>query len=165
MSMKSEKPIKIILYHASWCTHCTDFMPIWEEMCKNPKATKYIIFQDFEQKSIPSDTPISGFPTIELIVDGKSHIYSGPRTTDDIYGKIIEKVKNSPKFGQTGVAVSKFKNKISISTTDPSISDTINDGGMSSDELQDLANQIHGISGGSANKKRSRRHKKLLTTP
>ena len=31
--LKSKEHNKMVLYYASWCGHCQDFLPKWELMC------------------------------------------------------------------------------------------------------------------------------------
>lgn len=42
----------IILYHATWCAHCTEFMPTWEELKKTKnKNIKYKQYEASEEEN------------------------------------------------------------------------------------------------------------------
>lgn len=96
------KPIVITLYHADWCKHCRDFMPIWETMKTNEKAKRnigYIEYESEEIKELPEKMrkvdgkEIEGFPTIKITIDGKEYNYMDKRDADTIY-RFIRKTLN-----------------------------------------------------------------------
>lgn len=104
----SEKPIKMTLFHASWCDHCVRFMPVWEEMKKDADANKNIEFVQYEQKELEgmdesvkliNGKKIRGYPTIKISIDGNDYDYDGNRTAKDIYLFILKKLnKKSGKL-------------------------------------------------------------------
>lgn len=94
--MSTSKPIQITLYHANWCGHCVNFMPIWNKMSSNIKNQKNINFVAYDDKVINnmSNKPnIQGYPTIRIDINGKSEEYKGTRTENDIFKYIINKLK------------------------------------------------------------------------
>ena len=96
--MGIDKPIQITLYHAKWCGHCVNFMPIWETMKSNPKNKKKINFVAVEDTelnimSAGSKPNIEGFPTIKINIKGKEHNYNGSRNEKDIFEHILNRLK------------------------------------------------------------------------
>lgn len=102
--MQSEKPIKITLYHAKWCGHCTKFKPTWNEMKENKDASAIIKFIDHEEDTFDdlSEKELSvagtnvrelGYPTIKININDHEYMYSGNRTINDIYSSIINEIK------------------------------------------------------------------------
>lgn len=126
--MPSGKPIKITLFHANWCGHCTNFMPTWETMKSDKSSHKNIVFEEHEEGSIEKldeaersingrDVRSFGYPTIKITVNKKEYMYQGRRTVNDIYGSIIEEIKLLA--GVDGpVTVTKSERGIDISTSE-----------------------------------------------
>lgn len=78
----------IVLFHATWCPHCKDVLPIWQQLKAGAKGNIQIL--DIESKD-PAMTQhqIPGFPTIRFFPQGpgvpQNHQdYTGPRTIDGI---------------------------------------------------------------------------------
>lgn len=78
----------IVLFHATWCPHCKDVLPIWQQLKAGAKGNIQIL--DIESKD-PALTQhqIPGFPTIRFFPQGpgvpQNHKdYTGPRTLDGI---------------------------------------------------------------------------------
>lgn len=97
-----EKPIKITLYHATWCGHCVSFMPTWNEMMNDKKMCKNIKFVSYESSmlnTLPESErtikgeEISGYPTIRITINGEDYYYEGSRTKNDILQFILNKLK------------------------------------------------------------------------
>lgn len=105
MADEKKKPIKITLFHADSCGHCTTFMPIWNEMKADKDANKNIDFMDYESAAIgdlPEDVKTvdgedireHGYPAIKITVNNKSHAYLGRRSPQLIYKDILDHIKN-----------------------------------------------------------------------
>lgn len=119
-SHESKKPVKITLFHAEWCGHCVDFKPTWEKMKENKEAWKNIEFEEYESgilNSLPEDVKkingedIIGFPTIKISIFEKEYNYKGVRNQDEIFGFVLERMKNDKKQNK----------KISPSRTEKSV--------------------------------------------
>lgn len=92
-------PTKVILYYADWCGHCTHFKPEWEKLKKMSDSTT--IFEEYEDgkdSNIIDANQIAGYPTIQIVYDGKKIEYVGQRTAD----AILEFIKNPNKSSQSG---------------------------------------------------------------
>jgi len=76
----SEKPM-LMLFHASWCGHCVEFMPTFEKLKRefvDPEKINLVKISD-KNTSLIEKYQIGGFPTIKLY-DGKEfHEYNGGR--------------------------------------------------------------------------------------
>jgi len=94
-NLNNSKPIKVTLFHANWCGHCTTFKPEWERLKKIGGADKYIEFVDYEDSKIPSElrSKVEGYPTIKISVNGNEYSHDGKRTAEDIYQSILDKIK------------------------------------------------------------------------
>jgi hypothetical protein len=126
--MSSGKQIRITLFHANWCGHCTRFMPTWETMKADKDSKKIIDFQDHEESSIGNldesvrtidgkDVRSFGYPSIKINVNDKEYVYEGQRTVDDIYGSILEELKKMSGVNGT-LTVTKSDKNIDISTSE-----------------------------------------------
>ena len=78
----------LALFHATWCPHCKDVLPIFKQLEAGAKGGIQIV--DIESKD-PALTQhqIPGFPTIRFFPQGLSvpqnhQDYKGPRTLDGI---------------------------------------------------------------------------------
>lgn len=105
----SNKPVKVTLFHANWCGHCQNFMPIWNEMVENKNANKNIEFLSIESAELDSLTDkekqingeeIQGFPTIKITINNRDYNYQGTRETNDIYSFIIKKIKQGQDISE-----------------------------------------------------------------
>ena len=74
---KNSKKI-ITLYHATWCKHCQNLLPLWNNMIKDI-STNNIIIRDVEVSELDNEPEyiknmITGFPTVIMTPDNKSYI-------------------------------------------------------------------------------------------
>ena len=64
--------INIILYKANWCTHCINFVNVWEELQNifNNKIN-FITYEDTntEHKKFINKAGIREYPTIQIIIN------------------------------------------------------------------------------------------------
>ena len=99
-----KKTIRITLFHASWCGHCTNFIPTWEKMTGDKNAQKNIEFVDYEEAGLASlpDTVKTingsqarqfGFPTLKISIDDAEYLYEGQRTPESIYTFVVSKIQ------------------------------------------------------------------------
>ena len=73
----------MILYYASWCSHCQHFKPTWEEFVKeNVISTETIQCDLDENKEYCKNVP--GYPYVVLVKNGEQIHYTGPRTVDEL---------------------------------------------------------------------------------
>lgn len=123
-----KKPIKITLFHANWCGHCTGFMPTWENMRADESSQKNIEYEEYEESAIGAldesmrtvngrDVRSFGYPTIKITVNDKDYVYEGRRTTDDIYKSILEEIRESQDIDGP-VTITKSEKHIDISTSE-----------------------------------------------
>jgi thiol-disulfide isomerase/thioredoxin len=72
--------IDVILFKATWCGHCTQFLPVWNTLQKNfNNKFNFITFDSDENKNEMKQWDINGFPTILFRKDNKGLQYDGPR--------------------------------------------------------------------------------------
>ena len=101
----SNKLIKITLYHAKWCGHCVDFLPLWNKMSSDSEALKNIEFKSYEESEINNlpeidrsydgvDVRSFGYPAIKISINDQDYMYEGKRTSEKIYTFILEKLKS-----------------------------------------------------------------------
>lgn len=84
---------KIVLYFASWCGHCSNFKPTWNEF-KNVAKEKFpnLIVEDIQCDSKTEDNKekcknIEGYPTV-LLDDTLE--YTGDRTIDSLISFVMK---------------------------------------------------------------------------
>lgn len=144
--MRSDKkPIRITLYHASWCGHCVNFMPAWEKMKMDKNACKNIAFEQHEESTIGSlddslrtvggtDVRSFGYPSIRISVNNKDYIYEGPRTVDNIYRSIINSLQegtHDTHDTDNPVVVTKSEAGVDISTDSEDVNRALSEMGES----------------------------------
>jgi hypothetical protein len=138
----SKKPIKITLFHANWCGHCTDFMPTWDVMKEDKTARKNIDFEQYEESSVGSlpdatreidgvDVRSFGWPTLKITVNDVDHLYKGRRTSNDIYEFILDQLKGANGAKHNGlkrpVGVEMDDSSVRISTSSDDVSKMLTD--------------------------------------
>lgn len=77
---------KITLYHAEYCGHCLNFLPLWKDLQEDFKSMG-VLPVDYECSKNPGKcSKIEGLPTIILTKDNKEHIYplNKPREKNSI---------------------------------------------------------------------------------
>ena len=83
----------LILFYADWCSHCTNFKPLWQELENeivlttfNIKFLKYESESEFVKNLIMNNQSIiQGYPTIYYIDDsGSVKIFDKERTLDNL---------------------------------------------------------------------------------
>lgn len=95
--LKNKKPT-IILFYMDGCSHCIALHPIWKEVATNLEKDKGIDVAEVEFASmhlLPENIRknIAGFPTIQVLQEGKAIAeYMGDRTKDTII-EFINKYK------------------------------------------------------------------------
>jgi hypothetical protein len=124
-----KKIVRITLFHASWCGHCTHFMPTWDQMRQDTNALKNIEFnayEDSELGNVPepvksiNGTPARsfGFPTLKVSIDGQDYLYEGTRTPEAIYTFILDTIKQIGRETRTEMVITENSdNSISVDTT------------------------------------------------
>lgn len=95
-----KKPTVVVLLHATWCGHCQNLEPQWNEMKKNLDSyitDNNIIFEEIESANINEKLPqlsqqymnnkeirYKGFPTIGSIQDGVFEPYTNSRDSENL---------------------------------------------------------------------------------
>jgi len=67
--------INIILFKASWCSHCKKFLPTWSKLAdafKEIERVKFTTYDYDENPDVIKEWEIDGFPTI-MIENGKDN--------------------------------------------------------------------------------------------
>ena len=83
---------KITLYHAEWCGHCKNFIPVWNEL-KTQLESHNIEHSEFEHSKdakIIEASNIDGFPTIKINKNGDEYEYQGKRNKEDIMTELLK---------------------------------------------------------------------------
>lgn len=107
----------IVVFHAPWCGHCKNLMPVVNEMAQQHSssskpmrvykidASKYgseMRAQSADFQNIMDDVP--GFPTIVFFGNGQRHVYSGPRTKGAISTQFAAYLNNKLQGGGDNAA-------------------------------------------------------------
>ena len=92
------KPIQMYNYNASWCGWSKKFQPEWDNFTTIVKSdntlNNMVDVKDIkcdDNNQICTDNNIDGYPTVVINVNGKSTIYNGPRTSDELM-KTLKKI-------------------------------------------------------------------------
>ena len=111
--------IILILFHATWCGHCLNFKPIWENLKNNhPKGIQFGEVEHNEMneyKYSKNEKQIEGYPTLRLYYKDKLlKEYDGERNFEDIYKYLEEFIKKNKKISRNNMVImsSRKGNKI-----------------------------------------------------
>lgn len=86
--LQSSKPV-LVLFYATWCGHCTDLHPVWNEAAKQANTEEKRMLKvnvgdnTPKQKKMMKQYHIKGFPTIIIFKDGTPTEYKGNRKNVD----------------------------------------------------------------------------------
>lgn len=86
-TVKPSMPM-LVLFHASWCPHCKDVLPLWPQIKANMEGKLAVI--DVESKDpVMAKHKIQGFPTIRFFPQGidNTEVYvdhTGPRSVEGV---------------------------------------------------------------------------------
>lgn len=78
----------LVLFHATWCPHCKDVLPLWPQVKASVEGKLDVI--DVESKNpIMAKHKIQGFPTIRFFPQGIDNVevfvdHTGPRTVEGV---------------------------------------------------------------------------------
>lgn len=83
----SSSPV-LVLFHATWCPHCRDVLPLWPQV-KAGVAGKLDVIDVESKNPIMANHKIQGFPTIRFFPQGMDSVetyvdHTGPRTVDGV---------------------------------------------------------------------------------
>lgn len=93
---KKQNITTMVLFHTSWCPHCTDFMGVWDKCRQLSDASSLKIDWiklDGDQESskqIYKKYELRGYPSICKIKDGSMKLYDSERTSDNLISFAIE---------------------------------------------------------------------------
>lgn len=95
-SLTEEDKCVLVLFHADWCGHCKNFMPIWNK-AKTSLQSSDVVLKDFEaetNKEVMKENEVSSFPTLKFFKkNGEIVEYEGDRTLEALE-EFIEKNKD-----------------------------------------------------------------------
>jgi len=81
----------LVEFYASWCGHCKHFAPEYEKAAALLKGRVPVARIDGAENPAASEAEgIEGFPTVKLFIHGRSILYNGPRTAEDVV-RFVEK--------------------------------------------------------------------------
>lgn len=96
ISMIYKSPTVLLVY-APWCFHCTQFKPKFTELAQQSKSIlPSVSFAQLDATSWPlsaNQFSIQGYPTIFLVVNGKTITYEGTRSIPLIQSWISSNLK------------------------------------------------------------------------
>ena len=80
---------EIILFKASWCPHCTNFLPTWKRIQQSLKGKYQFTTYDSDlNKDIIKQWEVEGYPTIMIKKGSKTEEYKGSRDYDALFNHI-----------------------------------------------------------------------------
>ena len=81
----------IFLFKADWCSHCKNFLPVWEELEKNNNSNfKFVKYDNDKNPEEIKKWNIEGFTTIMVETNESAFEYMGPRT----YNEVLDFINN-----------------------------------------------------------------------
>ena len=84
---------EINLFHAKWCGHCVNFMPVWKKLKQNFKNLKFKEFEESDNQNVFIEKNIESFPTILFNVNNNESEYNGSRDYDVMFN-ILSQIDN-----------------------------------------------------------------------
>lgn len=86
---------KIVLCHATWCPHCTSFLPKWQQFKKMNKFPIQVVdLESDRDKDEIKEYKVKGYPTIILVKNGQHIEYNGDRSLVSLKEFVHEHYKN-----------------------------------------------------------------------
>mmetsp|Transcript_54966 Transcript_54966/g.174780 ORF Transcript_54966/g.174780 Transcript_54966/m.174780 type:complete len:160 (+) Transcript_54966:34-513(+) len=71
-----EEGVWLVEVYAPWCTHCKQLEPTWEALAEKLEGQVHVAKLDgTTEQSIMQQLMVPGFPTIYLMIDGKTYEY------------------------------------------------------------------------------------------
>jgi len=91
-----DNKVNVMLFHADWCGHCKEFMPVWKEfkdhIIKDKDDYSNVKALDFESGKDPKVMKkynVKGFPTIKIVdKHGNVNDYKGERSKDALLNEL-----------------------------------------------------------------------------
>ena len=112
----TQNKVYVTLFHASWCGHCKDFLPTWDEIKKTESTKKSFVFAEYESKEIPdgdegkiNGNEIQGFPTLKIVINEEEYEYDGERNLSGIVDYVLSKLKKIPPQQEGGCGCNEQK--------------------------------------------------------
>jgi protein disulfide-isomerase A1 len=99
-----------IAFTATWCGHCKNLAPIWEQLATVVKDVKGVVIakMDAAENDLPQDSPfqIQGFPTIKLVKAKTNEIvsYEGDRKLESFLSFLKSNAANGSAITDDHVA-------------------------------------------------------------
>jgi len=88
----------MVMFHAPWCGHCKNMMPIWDEFAQNLdgyNGVRVVKVDGQENPELAKLHGVQGFPTVKFLPKGientESATYNGARTVDSL-SKFIQQL-------------------------------------------------------------------------
>ena len=90
----------IIWLHADWCGHCVAMKDEWSKMEQKLKKHNNINCAKIEADAIKdtqmSDTPVQGFPHIQMRINGKNgEVFNQPRNSENLVEFAVNNSNNN----------------------------------------------------------------------
>ena len=93
-TVKSGGTDKLILLHANWCGHCTQFMATWNKIQQTNQKYPNVIFKSYEDaanRHIMNKYNVQGYPTIIFEKSDNTIIqFTGNRTETELQNFILK---------------------------------------------------------------------------
>ena len=94
-------PSKVVLLHSNTCPHCKDFLPVFEEVQRDPQFAS-VVFEEAETSSEKASQymgSLSGVPTVLVIGPNGAPVSSlvGKRTIEVFKKELQDALASSPQ--------------------------------------------------------------------
>mmetsp|Transcript_53209 Transcript_53209/g.164932 ORF Transcript_53209/g.164932 Transcript_53209/m.164932 type:complete len:270 (-) Transcript_53209:167-976(-) len=74
-----------VKFYAPWCGHCRSLEPVWEKLARRLEGKVHVARVDASRDSLLMDEwGVDGFPTLQLVAEGRAHTYDGPRRLESL---------------------------------------------------------------------------------
>ena len=91
----------LVFYHVSWCGHCKELRPIWDDLAidflmEESEDIKFAEVNCMEALEVCTEEGVEGFPQIYMYKDGvMEDIFQGDRTVEELTNFVFETVDPS----------------------------------------------------------------------
>ena len=101
LNSQKQKGLVLIWFYATWCGHCVNMEPEWEQLQKNhPEEVNLakVESEDYNNyDASPNEDRVQGFPTIRLYHQDKMvKEYDGERSFKNMYDFIQDYINQNP---------------------------------------------------------------------
>lgn len=139
----TENEYVLMEFYASWCGHCKQFAPVYEEIASRLGGSVVVARIDADKHSVVASLQgIQGFPTIRFFSNGVPIGYTGDRTLEDVLKFVARATEPAFTTIQTAAEYDAFR-EANPKAVLACFGENATEIGHLKEMFEDIARQIH----------------------